>query len=104
MIYPCTLPPWLPVEDIRTMVDEYESMLRNILRGLTVASTPQPRTSNDSEGYSPSSSIENGAEASDIMHSYPVNAAVYSLPPPDKSLAGAMLAKAWPLNRKAGKG
>jgi len=48
-IYPCSLPPWLPVATIKDMVTIYERLLLGILRNLVEKSPGARRPSGDSK-------------------------------------------------------
>lgn len=62
-IYPCSLPPWLPIEIIEKMVTTFGDILKRMLRKLAIPEGDQRRSgdSNAASIYSADSHVEDGA-------------------------------------------
>jgi len=61
-IYSCSLPLYLHVDVIQEMVDIFGTHLRGLLRKVTVQKVSDRRTSGDSAGFTPRSSIDDMTE------------------------------------------
>jgi hypothetical protein len=101
-IYPCSLPPWMPVDVVQKMVDIFGAMLREILQELTEPG--KGRTSGDSAGFSPGTSLESDIEPK-LMTAYAPQTFLSKREPPSQTnlstIAKKIFTGFW--NRKAKK-
>jgi hypothetical protein len=72
-VYACTLPPWLPLDVMTSMVTRFGDILRAVLRNVMQDDQDNRRQSGDSAGLAPSPTtssedVSDAPEGFDIMY------------------------------------